>query len=316
MQPRILVGEQQCDELLEWLDAHCVSLSMGAPLHLLRERWRRTEQDDQRLADLLALLIQEQWVELAPGLTPPHLRLSPDGYRRLLSATRFSSSAPPAIDTEAAPVAEPDIRPTVFIGRGLALSEIALRNQVLSIFRDLKLKKGELLIGVTVSRYWQETGLRAGDLRTAFDVLLRDEYVRHRIRGMDVYWELGEGGAEFIRGPLTPARLLECAPEITQPGPHVPDSELRDLISGAFEGPERFAGSRIGYSALKSRWHGTGLDDNALLHALDLAYKAGIARFHGADEHFDIELTESGVGRMPEQRSVLSKLSRKLGWGR
>lgn len=306
MQPKQLVGDEDSDAVLALLDAHTVRLSQGTPLHLLRERWCRSGYDDERLAKVLARLIAAHWIEMSPGVSPPHVRVSASGYQRLLAA---SAPAPSARDAAPKPA---DARPRLFLGGSRKISEIALRNQVLAIFRDFRLGVGDKLIGITASRYWQETGLRAGDLRTGFDVLLRDGYVLHHPHGLDMYWELTDDGASYVNGPVTPASLLNLAPTVSTLQPQPPDGDLRDLLAGAFSGADRQAGAEIEFPRLQARWFASKLDDNALLHALDLGYKAGIVELR-AGEPLVIVLTPAGARRKPEQRSMLAHLADTIG---
>ncbi|HEX4872927.1 MAG TPA: hypothetical protein VFV27_11490 [Nevskiaceae bacterium] len=286
-----LTEDERQNDVLRWLDAHSVSLSQGLPAPVLQRRWEGQGRPLEDLQAAIAALFDGQWIAITPGLQPPHLRFSPEGYRRLIEAQAAAAPLPDpvaeAVDTreaEAAAAAGPageslqtgDEGPQrlarkpgyAFLAPGRPATEVGLRNQVLHIFRDLGLRPGSLLIAMTISRYWQEYGLRAGDLRVALDVLQRDGYVRHRIKGLEVFWELTEEGHRFLRGGITPQALAECAPVVGERlAESPPDEVLEKQVLGLF-GARR----RQDWDSLRQSWRG---DPNALIHGLDLLLKQG-----------------------------------------
>lgn len=338
MSMRVVTGDPDNDEVLNWLNIHSVSMTQGLPLHLLQEKWRRAGRDDGRLGACLKRLFDQGLIMLTPGVEPPHLRFTALGFGRLLSAQpvaapsahtvtvaaadspdtspaarpvrRAGQAAAAAVQSaESAAVAAP--KPRTFMSAGRAPSEIALRNQIISIYRDLRLKAESRLIGITLSRYWQEMGLRAGDLRVGLDLMMRDGYLRHRLDGMDVFWVLTPEGAAYLEGPLTPEELLGQAPPIGNLGRAIPEEDLRrEVVHRVLSLVGRDAAD---YNGLRSSWQTTtGWDDHALIHGLDLLLKAAYLEML-RNEPLRFRLTSAGTAFAQSQGGMLSRLAARLG---
>lgn len=292
MQTLRLVNENDDNEILNWLDNHSVSVSQGLPVRMLVARWKQAGRDQARLTASLTRLIEGAWVEPVPRAEPPHLRFTPTGFGRLTEEATNSTlvlspftpetgAAAPAPDAAMAkvPAASSPISaetvigsgevPDLFLQHGQPMTELGLRNQVLSVFRDLGLRAGTQLIAVTLTRYWQELGLRAGDLRRALDVVTRDGYLLPIRDGMDLYWQLTAAGEAWLRAPTTPVALLAAAPEVREVKAAVADDDLRLVAVHACVRHAPADGSAFEYGLVKTAWLSTGLDENALLHALD-----------------------------------------------
>lgn len=308
---RELVGDSDCDEVLNVLAAHSVSLSQGLPLSLLQQRWRKSGRTDEQLGVCLQHLISTHWVALTPGLKPLHLRFTASGYGRLLETDAVpveSSVADGPTATATTPSFE---EPPAFLPHSGPISEIAIRNQILATYRDLRLKAESRLIAITLSRYWQEMGMRAGDLRIGLDVLLRDGYLRQRLDGMDVFWVLTDAGEAFMNASLTHKTLLELAPPIGPLQKSLPDGELRDALLGIYWHQPGNGSTGMEYAPLQRSWAQTNLDTNALLHALDLCIKdgslvaeaGGIARFR---------LSSAGVAQAKLASGAWSRISSSI----
>ncbi|EIT69959.1 MULTISPECIES: hypothetical protein [Hydrocarboniphaga] len=330
MRRRQLTRNADCDDILHWLDAHSVSVTQGLPAQLLNKRWEQAGRSTAQLGPALKLLFDQDWVAITPDLDPPHLRFSSEGFRKLIEAPLIEEPAAVAeAIAEAAPVASASAaeRPvTVPAAPSTAApaaatfrgpSELRLRNDILGIYRELKLKAGARLIGMTLSRYWQELGNRAGDLRDGIDVLVRDGFLQPRMVGIDKHWMLTEEGAHFMAGAQTPASLSRLAPPLDRVSPTPPADELRLLTSRVLVAELGPGESRLDYTLLRPAWmQRTRLDDNALLHGLDMLHKLSCVQLHEG-RPLDIEITAAGrtlaSQETPKLAKVLSLLNKALG---
>lgn len=275
-----IVGDPDCDDILNWLDTHSVSLTKGLPLNTLLQKWRKAGRSEYKLGSSLKRLFEADLVVLAPGVDPPHLRVTVTGYARLIAAPEPAAITPGSAVAQAPPAQE---QPPTFLRHGEPLSEIGLRNQILAIYRDLRLKAEGRLIAVTLSRYWQEMGLRVGDLRAGLDVLLRDGYLRQRLDGIDVFWVLTGDGEAYLKMPSVDPLLLRLSPSIGTVGRRPGDVELQQFALHAF-GEEGFEpGTLLSYPSLRMHWRQTGFDEHALIHALDWLIKLGWATPESGD---------------------------------
>ena len=298
------------DDLLHWLNAHSVSISDGIPFSLMQQKWSAGKRPYPQLRTSLEWLFGEGLVAMTPGLVPPHIRLSAKGFDQLLTAmdtTRQPAPAPPlaspvAAATAATPAMPVPVRqvplpqqipsaasmaatavadtpepvmPRRFVEPSKHPTEIGLRNQILLIFRDLKLASGQQLIAMTLTRYWQEMGQRGEHLRAGIDILLRDGYVQMAVKRYENYWTLMPDGHAYLTSPLSHSALLALAAPLSQIDESHPDADLRRKALGLFKN----AGSQS-FAALESSWRHSR---NSLIHALDLLVKSG-----------DLELSEQG----------------------
>lgn len=326
MRRRQLTRNADCDDILHWLDAHSVSVTQGLPAQLLNKRWEQAGRSTAQLGPALKLLFDQDWVAITPDLDPPHLRFSSEGFRKLIEAPLIEEPdvAVEAITEPAPVVAAPAAeRPVTVASPAPAAaafrgpSELRLRNDILGVYRELKLKAGARLIGMTLSRYWQELGNRAGDLRDGIDVLVRDGFLQPRMVGIDKHWMLTEEGAHFMAGIQTPASLSRLAPALDKISLTPPADELRLLTARVIVAELDPGQSRIDYGVLRPAWmQRTRLDDNALLHGLDMLNKHACVRLHDG-QPLDIEITAGGrtlaSQETPKLAKVLSLLNKALG---
>jgi hypothetical protein len=299
-------------DVLQWLNTHSVTLTKGLPLRLLQQKWRQLRRSDERLSHALEVLIGSDWVVMTPSLDPPHLRISPNGYRRLTDGEVPGETTAVIPPLEALDLAAVDAAPALNIPTRRYASEIGLRNQILSIYRDLKLKADSRLIAVTLSRYWQESGQRSGDLRAGLDVLLRDGYVRQRLDGMDTYWVLTEAGERYAYLPSAAEALIELAPPLGRLRRPLDEERLQLAVLEAFSGVAADGDLRPSYAAMLALWQLNGGDANSLLHGLDLLLKAGALVLAEPGEPV-FQLTSTGVARsapLAHQRRMLESLLR------
>ena len=289
-----IIDDPACDDILRWLDAHSVSLSQGLPAQLLHKRWAEAGREPAQLGSALKKLFGADWIALTPNSDPPHLRFTVDGYRRLIEALALPVAATPAAAPPAkaeTPAAAVDATPVPAAAMTPAasspayrphLSELRLRNDILGVYRELRLKADNRLIGMTLSRYWQEMGHRAGELRTGLDVLVRDGLLLPRLIGMDRYWQLTRDGEAWLQAPRSADALLRLAPPLAdvQSAPTV--EEAHRLVAKLLAG---IGSDGVAYDTLQGAWKrsAASYDDNALLAGLDLLLRHGHARLDDAD---------------------------------
>ncbi len=279
------------DDLLHWLNAHSVSISDGIPFSLMQHKWTISQRPQTQLLASLEWLFAQGYLTLTPGLQQPHVRLTSKGFGQLLSAmdgARGVAAPPPAPaaafnpqplppQPAAASVAAMTPLPplpaapvggnTAFIDPTKQPTEIGLRNQVLMVFRDLKLVAGQQLIAMTLGRYWQEMGQRGEHLRAAVDLMLRDGYLAPAVKRYENYLVLTELGHAFLAAPISHPTLLALAQPLRQIGSSYPDDDLRR------EGLKLFRQSdSLSFTVLESNWKHSR---DALIHTLDLLMKDG-----------------------------------------
>lgn len=333
MRRRQLTDNADCDDILHWLDAHSVSVTQGLPAQLLNKRWEQAGRSTAQLGPALKLLFDQDWVAITPDLDPPHLRFSSEGFRKLIEAPLIEEPeavaeaiaepapvvAPPAaerpVTAPATAAPSPAAAPAAATFRGP--SELRLRNDILGVYRELKLKAGARLIGMTLSRYWQELGNRAGDLRDGIDVLVRDGFLQPRMVGIDRHWMLTTEGESFMNGPAAPPALARLAPALDKISLTPPADELRLLTARVIVAELDPGQNRLDYGSLRPAWMlRTRLDDNALLHGLDMLNKLACVQLHDSTP-LDIEITAAGRAlasqETPKLAKVLSLLNRALG---
>lgn len=182
------------------------------------------------------------------------------------AAATLVQQQPAAMPVMTAP-AEAAAAPSRFVDPAKQPTEIGLRNQVLTIFRDLKLAAGQQLIAMTLTRYWQETGQRGEHLRAGIDVMLRDGYVQAAVKRYENYWMLTPAGHAYLSAPISHPALLALAQPLRQIEESYPDEDLRRKGLGLFK-----KSPSIAFVELESSWKHSR---DSLIHALDLLIKAG-----------------------------------------
>lgn len=298
------------DELLHWLNSHSVRVSDGVPATLLHQMWKKSGRDTPRLGKVLEWLFQQEMVAITAGLEPPHLRFTPKGYLRLLAAmdnarvnerqgaaaadakpTRAPASSPMPEAPKAPAPPPPDLTllqaPSRFLEPGKAPTEIALRNQILFIFRDLQLRAGQQLIAMTLSRYWQEMGLRGGDLRIGIDVLMRDGFLAQAMKRYENHWSITPAGEEFTYAPVTPLALLNLAEPLKSVEVGVQRAQLLKATHALFKGEAASAP----FTRLQATFNGSR---DLLLHGIDMLWKQQLVELHPS-EPLLVSLTAQGL---------------------
>lgn len=308
-----LIDDDACNDILHWLDAHSVTLSQGLPAALLHQRWAEAGREPAALGQALQTLLERDWVAVTPGSNPPHLRFTVEGFRRLIAAPTPDAAAATVPAAAALPASDADAAPTPNATDRAHTSELLLRNDILGIYGDLRLKAEARLIGMTLSRYWQEMGHRAGELRTGLDVLVRDGLLASRLIGIDRYWQLTREGEAWLRGGRSHRALLKLAPALgdVRPGPNAEDAQrLVARLAATLPTP-------LSYAALQSSWaYSTSFDDNLLLSGLDLMLRHDHATLAGPDEAPLLTLTDAGrayaAEDVPRFAKLLATLNRVL----
>ena len=308
-----LIDDDACNDILHWLDAHSVTLSQGLPAALLHQRWAEAGREPAALGQALQTLLAHDWVAVTPGSNPPHLRFTVEGFRRLIAAPTPDAATATVPAAAALPASDADAAPTPSATDRAHTSELLLRNDILGVYGDLRLKAEARLIGMTLSRYWQEMGHRAGELRTGLDVLVRDGLLASRLIGIDRYWQLTREGEAWLRGGRSHRALLKLAPALgdVRPGPNAEDAQrLVARLAATLPTP-------LSYAALQSSWaYSTSFDDNLLLSGLDLMLRHDHATLAGPDEAPLLTLTDAGrayaAEDVPRFAKLLATLNRVL----
>lgn len=297
--------QDDADDLLNWLNAHSVSISDGIPFSLIQQKWIASKRTYDQLRTSLEWLFAQGLLAMTPALEQPHVRLTSKGFEQLLRTIDTARQPPPAVvvavaaqpDTPAAgsfkpaPLPPPVLAPAPvqaaiapveaapanrFVDPAKPPTEIGLRNQILAIYRDLKLVSGQQLIAMTLTRYWQEMGQRGEHLRAGIDVMLRDGYLKPAFLRYENYWMLTDEGAAYVKAPISPPALLALARPLKQIEESRPDDEqLRRKALALFKNS-----ATLPFVTLESTWR---LSHDSLIHALDLLIKSG-----------DVQLTEGG----------------------
>ena len=308
-----LIDDDACNDILHWLDAHSVTLSQGLPAALLHQRWAEAGREPAALGQALQTLLERDWVAVTPGSNPPHLRFTVEGFRRLIAVPTAEPAMATVPAAAALPASDADAAPTPNATDRAHTSELLLRNDILGIYGDLRLKAEARLIGMTLSRYWQEMCHRAGELRTGLDVLVRDGLLASRLIGIDRYWQLTREGEAWLRGGRSHRALLKLAPALgdVRPGPNAEDAQrLVARLVATLPTP-------LSYAALQSSWaYSTSFDDNLLLSGLDLMLRRDHATLAGPDEAPLLTLTDAGrayaAEDVPRFAKLLATLNRVL----
>lgn len=281
------------DDLLHWLNAHSVSISDGIPFTLMQLKWSATKRPYENLRSSLEWLFGQGYLVMTPALEQPHVRLTTRGFEQLLRA--MDNARLPAVPVEPpmpvpaaatgfkpaplpAPVAVPSAAPVLtapavaapapgrFVDPSKQPTEVGLRNQILMIFRDLRLSAGQQLIAMTLTRYWQEMGQRGEHLRAGIDVMLRDGYLEFAVKRYENFWTLTAAGHAYIASPLTHPALLALAQPLRQIEQSHPDEDLRRKCLALFKNA-----SSLPFMTLESNWRHSR---DSLIHALDLLIKS------------------------------------------
>lgn len=295
--------QDDADDLLRWLNAHSVSITDGTPFATLQQKWMATQRPFTQLRTALESLFAQGLLVMTPGLEHPHVRLSTRGFEVLVGsvdATRqrpqaaaapvaapaaplpapgsfqpaplqTAAPAPSPVTVQQAPVQQAPVEaapaPRRFVEFNAAPTEIGLRNQVLVIFRDLRLVAGQQLIATTLTRYWQEMGQRAEHLRAAIDIALRDGYLQPATKRYENYWMLTAAGHAYLKAPLSDSTLAALAEPLLRIEDGHEEEDLRRRALKLFSGA-----SSLPFTTLLAAWRP---GRNALIHALDLLMKSG-----------------------------------------
>ena len=268
----------------------------GVPQALLDHHYRRLNAHRDLDGPLSTLLARGLMQRTADG---QRLRPTPAGYA-LIRALPGDGSL-----FEAAPDGWRATRP-------VALSEYALRNAVLEVFRAFACEAGDTLGAAMLRRFWAGEARRAAELRHALDLLMRDGYLRVG-RFRRTVFRLQPDGARYLRGRDLPPRVAALAPPARQQDrwtQAIPDDSLLVLAVQLFQ---------VSGSATSE-----GLSLGELLHGLDTMGVPRFQQFHAADllyrlRHVEIAdpdrmqwvLTESGADLAAESdRELVQWLAR------
>lgn len=249
--------------VLNMINGSVRTVSEGIEAALLKFKWSQAGFPDADLARALKALIENDMLEVVAG-QHPSLRFSDKGYEHITKVRHkaalgdFGEYKP----AKAKPPAERENQRT----------EYALRNQVLDVYRELKIEQGGEVIARTLARFWMEAERRSEDLRLALDILVRDGHVEMVREEFATYFKLTRDGALYARGKPAPRGLTRLArtviPErralLTAGDGHLMKHLIRRFSS---KNPRR------SFSELFSDWAEAKLPRDMLIHGLDLLLK-------------------------------------------
>lgn len=249
--------------VLNMINGAVRTVSEGIEAALLKFKWTQAGFPDSDLARALKSLIEGDMLEVVPGKHPT-LRFTEQAYdhitkvRQKAAAGDFGEYKP----QKAAPAAERDNQRT----------EYALCNQVLNVYRELKIEQGGEVIARTLARFWMEAERRSDDLRLALDLLIRNGHVEMVREEFATYFRLTRDGAMYLRGKPAPRALTRLARTV------VP--ERRTLLSPS-DGHlmkhliRQFSTKkpRRSFSELFAEWAEERWPRDLLIHGLDLLLK-------------------------------------------
>lgn len=251
--------------VLNMINSSVRTVSQGIEAALLKFKWSQAGFPDPDLARSLKTLIENNTLEVVQG-EQPTLRFTEEGYehitrvREAASADDFGAyGQPPRAEIK------PDKRDNL-------RTEYALRNQVLDIYRELKIEQGGEVIARTLARFWMEAGRRNEDLRLAIDILLRDGHLEMVREEFATYFKLTRDGAMYIRGKPAPKALVRKANTVHPERRNLQtlrDGHLMKHLIRQFNSKS----PRRSFSELFADWQDERLPRDSLIHGLDLLLK-------------------------------------------
>lgn len=258
--------------VLNLIDQEARGTVRGIERAVLSFKWRFMGLTDTALPQAIDTLLREGLLRVSGH----SLRLTGTGYARLIAPTVGSVAAP----REAA--GHGGGRPT----------EYGVRNKLLGVFRTQGLGSGGKLSAGELNRYWEVAGLRAADLRSGLDLLLRDGHSKVG-RFAKTIFRLESDGDRYARGSQAPEWLSSEAVALEQDNLRrqgIPDRILCILAARQFLETSgqmrRRALSEVDY--LLERYE---LPEYARFHAFELLHRLGYAE---AADGKTLSLTAAG----------------------
>lgn len=249
--------------VLNMINGAVRTVSEGIEAALLKFKWSQAGFPDADLARALKRLIDGDMLEVVAD-KHPSLRFTDKGYEHITQVRHkaaigdFGDYKP----RQTAPVSERENQRT----------EYALRNQVLDVYRELKIEQGGEVIARTLARFWMEANRRSEDLRLSLDLLVRDGHLEMVREEFATYFRLTRDGAMYARGKPAPRALTRLArtvvPErsdLLTPG----DGHLMKHLIRQFSSKH----PRRTFSELIADWSQDRLPRDLLIHGLDLLLK-------------------------------------------
>lgn len=251
--------------VLNMINGAVRTVSEGIEAALLKFKWSQAGFPDADLARALKRLIDGDVLEVIAADKHPSLRFTEKGYEHITTVRQKAAIGDfgeykPA--TSAAPPAERENQRT----------EYALRNQVLDVYRELKIDQGGEVIARTLARFWMEAERRSEDLRLALDLLVRDGHVEMVREEFATYFKLTRDGAMYARGKPAPRALTRLARTVVPERRDLQmpsDGHLMKHLIRQFSTKK----PRHSFNELIADWAQERLPRDLLIHGLDLLLK-------------------------------------------
>ena len=179
------------------------------------------------------------------------------------------------------------------------MSEYTLRGLLLDLLASNRLKARGQIQAAVLAEQWDSGRHRAGDLRLAIDLLIRDGQLSVG-RFRKTRFRLEPDGYEYLMGRKAPAPLAAASPrpDPAAMNPHDLDqASLRAMVAYQFRGDladEPMSQEMLMY-LLERQF---ALDERVAHHAVEVAHRFGIVDWN--EERGMLELTEAGA-RLREQ---------------
>lgn len=256
-------------------ERHAESPRDGMLCRLLSYRLRQLPSPPDE-AGTLARLSELGLIEYV-GSDGERVVLTTEGYVRVLA---LSDEAP--APAEAGPRRGP--------------TEYGLRRAVLDIFAEFEVdERGELSAGLLRS-FWSSSGRRAGELRHALDLLMRDRYLRLGRLDRTVF-RLQDDGLRYLQGREAPAELIALAPRAYDEDRYihsVPDGSLLVLTAQVFRMQQALPPRSLSYGEVVHGLSMLDVPEFQHFHACELLHRIGAAEITDP-EVLRFELTDEGL---------------------
>jgi len=246
-------ADADCNRILNFINRDCHDLIEGVSRRLVDYHWSLAGGDETRLNVAYQTLVSDGLIVT----TGEHCRLTASGYRVVL-------------DPECAEV-EVEAPIEVFRRSG-PLTEYALRTLIIDVLhrnRGRSVKLDEL------AEEWAISGLRAGELRDALDLLFRDQLASFAgLRRRSV--ALTSDGVAYQGGRAAPAELVNMAPELEAEDLKARSVDSRTLcLLAAYAAGDAAESRSVSFGEISYRLERMKIPGFRVFHAIELAHRLG-----------------------------------------
>lgn len=259
-----------CNRILNLINQDSRDLVGGVSLQLIAYHWSLMQGDETGLADAYERLIGESLIREVGD----RCLLTPTGYAQLLD--------PECAEVEVESASELHRhggRPTEYSLRAVLL-DVLTRGGGKSVRLD------------ELTERWAVSGLRAGELRDAIDLLIRDQLASLtglRRRSLT----LTKDGTAYVNGRKPPQVLIQMAPPLDESELRSRGVEARTLcMLAAYATGEAAQTRSVSFGEVSYRLERLKIPTHRVFHAIELAHRLGHIDFD--DDTQTIHLTRSG----------------------